>query len=424
MSLSIRGLIVLVFVTCTNDSEHRAEVLAVSEGVVAQMAENTNNGSVSRGLLPLFSPNALEGNFGAPEILPTMNGAESVAIADMDQDGMLDLIVGERAALHVLYNIDGRRFERSMIALPSLPFGLAIGDLNADGWQDVVVAHDYTNTVSVLYGSKSGLQKPVQWPTGRGPLSVVLGDVDGDKRLDIVVGNGSDNVVTLLRANARGGFVASALDGFKQPSSPLLVDLDDDGDLDLLAQWFPGLVARMNLGHGAFAPAETWPVMGTYGDVIAADLDGDRPVDVIATPFASGDATVVFQSGTGRRARDLPIGAGSNAIVAADLNGDGFTDLAMSDQSGFVHVLLNDGHAHFTKTLKLATNDQPAGLAAGDVDGDGFVDLFTVDLNRLQVFWGRGQKGVGVAGCVPQGGVCEKGMRCCSSSSCSSGLCL
>jgi hypothetical protein len=91
------------------------------------------------------------------------------------------------------------------------PRAVAIGKLNADNWQDVVVVNhgdlfNFAGNVSVFInqnGSLSDLFGITRYDfsvgTGdRGPIQIVLADMDGDTHLDIVVTNNRAASITVL----------------------------------------------------------------------------------------------------------------------------------------------------------------------------------------------------------------------------------
>ncbi len=84
------------------------------------------------------------------------------------------------------------------------PGSVAIGDLNADGRPDLVVANAADSSVSVLLGSGGGSFGPkTDYRTGNSPYSVAIGDLNADGRPDLAVANsGSSSVSVLLNIGA------------------------------------------------------------------------------------------------------------------------------------------------------------------------------------------------------------------------------
>ncbi len=136
----------------------------------------------------------------------------SLALADIDRDGHLDLVVSNfsgRAgdtshdAVNVLLG-DGRGGFRPMKGPPFAtgvnPIRVAVGDVNGDGWPDVATANMRGGDVTVLLGDGHGsLLSGVSRPVGKEPSGVAVGDVDGDGRAEIFVANHGSGDVTMLR---------------------------------------------------------------------------------------------------------------------------------------------------------------------------------------------------------------------------------
>ncbi|MFO0600559.1 MAG: VCBS repeat-containing protein [Myxococcaceae bacterium] len=360
----------------------------------------------------------------SPVLLPTADGASELALIDLNRDGRLDVVVAGRSSLQVLLNSGERGFELTSVPARGEPFGLAAGDLDADGWPDLAVAYDFESHVGVFRGDARGPRFQGKWPTGTGPVSVRLRDVDGDGRLDLLVGNGSDNVVTVAGALANGSFDAHPVDGFSQPSSVALADFDGDGSEDLAAQVYGGLAFRRGDGHGAFAAPERVTIRAGLGAMTPIDLDHEGPLDLAVTSWGEGPMVLVLHDSTGRRWRELKVGVEPSDVEAADVDGDGNTDLVIADHRGErVHVLFNDGHAGFERRLELPTGDQAHRVAVGDLDGDGALDVVSVDLNRAQVFYGVRAGTRAATTCAPRGSACEPGLTCCAGSPCTGGSC-
>jgi hypothetical protein len=142
------------------------------------------------------------GTFPAPVSYPLNANAASIATADFNGDGKLDLAVVDNIGLVsiLLGNGNGTFQPRTDYPVDSFPWGsLAIGDFNEDGHLDISVGNFGSNTVSVLLGNGDGTFQPeIQGSTGSSPHGVVAGDFNGDGRLDLAVANLHGNTVSIL----------------------------------------------------------------------------------------------------------------------------------------------------------------------------------------------------------------------------------
>src|SRR5439155_26327119 len=140
-------------------------------------------------------------SFTPHQTFATRSNPSSVSVGDVKGDGKLDVAVANMTAncVSVLLNETANGSALPDFALQntfdagSLPFSMALADLNGDGKLDFAVANGSSNNVSVLLNQTSpGNSTPSFDPqqtfaTGSSPRTVVVGDVNGDGKPDLAV---------------------------------------------------------------------------------------------------------------------------------------------------------------------------------------------------------------------------------------------
>ncbi|CAF4404215.1 unnamed protein product, partial [Adineta steineri] len=156
------------------------------------------------------------GNFASPKTLST--GYDSVpyslAISELNNDDTLDIIVVNHGANNVgIFLGQGNgAFEIQVIistGYKSQPYSVAVDDLNNDIYMDIVVACSDLNTIEVLLGFGDGsFTIPYKYSTDNNsfPLSLVLGDFDNDNHVDIAVANYQNESVGVFFGYGNGFF--------------------------------------------------------------------------------------------------------------------------------------------------------------------------------------------------------------------------
>ncbi len=174
----------------------------------------------------------------ASEIASPGQGEKTCATADVNNDGLPDLLVGAYFTDEVLtYLGDGRgNLELgARVRAGGKPWMIVSGDMNGDGKVDVMSANREGNNVAVLIGDGAGgFADPVEYETGDAPLAVDVGDIDGDGDLDVVTSDFEGNSFT-VHENAGDGTLANprTYPASTNGSCVVIHDRDLDGDLDL-----------------------------------------------------------------------------------------------------------------------------------------------------------------------------------------------
>lgn len=170
--------------------------------------------------------------------LGTGNNPFAVAIADVDRDGRLDLLVadyGSGTVSVVLGRADGGYSARAYASVGGAPSALAVADLNGDGLADLAVTNAVSNTVSVLLGNGDGTFGVAKASaTGMNPCAVAIADLDADARPDLLVVNLASNTVSVLLGRPGGAFPDRLDVGVgTSPHAFAVGDLNGDGKPDL-----------------------------------------------------------------------------------------------------------------------------------------------------------------------------------------------
>ena len=351
--------------------------------------------------------------FAAPWDLLVGEGPDSIAVCDFNRDGRDDVAVANQLGdtLTVAVSRPGGGLETLEIEFPARtrPSKVVIADFNGDARPDLVYLRDSVRQLDMRPGDGlGGFGLPVTSSSGVSVSDLASADFDGDGDVDLVARAGGG--LRFLFNDGQGFFELT--DQFLSASfflRPALGDADGDGDIDIAVPIFTldGAWLRVyaNDGTGEFGRFDEYPVSATPEAVAFGDVDGDGDQDLIWTLQSSGLlCTRLNEGGVFVNEQCSPGGLSLRAIVATDLDGDGDADVAAADFfNDRVLLLESRGNGRFSTGMPIDVGSEPTILATGDLNGDGSPDVLCVNLRDRDVTMlvSDGTAGFALPGFVP-----------------------
>ncbi len=352
----------------------------------------------------------------------------NVELVDMDNDTDIDILYSSSRTWNgnngqIAYfknNGDGTYAAPVRIDLVVYTAGatdVGTGDLNEDGWPDIVGASfsgRTTDGYQVVYSNGSGgFQQAFKNPAGQATRGILIGDVNSDQVPDIITvdnyglgvtvhlnqGNGEFQLPTLFSTT----YFASAMDA---------ADIDLDGDLDVVtsangytAVGTPVAVIHNN-GDGTFGPYNIDNSVRSGGvQAKFRDLNGDNYPDLLfATSRTSPpyDFHTAINNGDGTFAstQTWPVGScGWADIDAFDVDNDNDLDVIITEWLGCpgvpesakrIYVNFNNGNGTFQPPVYYVVNPFPSHIAGADLNKDNKIDLVTGQGSSVDIHLGNG----------------------------------
>ena len=380
-----------------DDSEHDVLAVDLNNDGHPDLVLTHDTGEVAIRL------NQGDGTFGAPAEVHKGSGPAVVTAADVDGDGLVDLVAVHAYAdtIVLLRNLGNATFVTHVVLQePELPARVTIGDFDADGNLDLATANAGRppaagvipeGGVTVFLNQGDAVFAPaVHYEAGRQPRFITSADLDGDFDLDLVVVNWSSDDISILLNNGDGTFVRDAnLMVGPLPRFAACADLDADGDLDLLVFRHGSVSVLFNDGHARFASSTVEVGRSLADEPIVGDFDADGDLDLLVPSYGpfrycrtgcSHPQPVFLYAllnggdGTFSPPVRLPIAAlGRLSVAAGDLNGDGALDVVAAGGTD-VRILWNATASPISRDRN-GNSILDECERMGDFDADGDLDL-------------------------------------------------
>lgn len=370
--------------------------------------------------------------FSGPEIFPIDPAISLLRVADIDRDGLNDLVIvnNARSKINILFNQTGKtnlvarpatkrelndlppdaRFRLESIASEKRIAALVLTDLNGDGRPDIAYYGDPKELVVLYNEGTNNWSAPKRWPIEDGQLTsnaLTFGDLNGDGRPDLVLL--AENHVYFIAQKADRTFaepekipVSSAV------KSAQVLDIDGDRRDDLLlVNWESPTPFRFRLQNaaGELSPEVyfTLPPIRSYW---ADNLEQNKQTFVMTIAQNSGRAQIsefkrksaeplagAFRQGQFQLLPLLKTDKARRGLLWADVNGDGRSDLLVAEpESGQIAFHLQKPDGTLAEAKRFSTLAGVSDLAVADWDGDGRPEVFLFSAPTAQ----GGEQQIGV----------------------------
>jgi len=305
-------------------------------------------------------------------------------VVDLDRDGHLDIAVADLTGdVHVRYGRGDGTFDvAEPLAMLVQPRGIAAAATTPEPTAslNLAIADQLFNALALYQAEGPRLYAtPKSSTAGSQPRALASGDLDGDGDDDLVIANqGSDDVTVALLAMGEPPQLSVHTVGV-EPYDVELADLDADGDLDIATvNRVSGTISVLEGdGLGDFGPHVVHEARPDVRNLALADLNDDAVLDIVATSYKDANLTILLGTGGPLEftAVYLPTGAALYGAAIGDLDFDGKPDLAAVDLDISELVILRGLDQPIPSVDRLPSEGGPIALALGDINEDGHLDV-------------------------------------------------
>ncbi|MDD2890637.1 MAG: FG-GAP-like repeat-containing protein [bacterium] len=346
-------------------------------------------------------------NFASYTAHSVGSSPEVVAIGDINNDGLNDVVLGTSFYFDSLNDYKVFVFIQDSAGNLKSPVkydggditSMDIGDLNADGLQDIVIGYD--DSVGIFFQNSSGICPMVSYYSGTKVNGVKIGDLNNDTLLDIAVCHWNEDSIRIFIQRPSGIFDSSvayhtANAGYDEID---IGDVTGDGLEDVV--FMRG--SSTNDNFEVFAQDST----GSLKSPVSYDLGGDENTHGIAVKDINNDGKkdVVASYGGNSPTSNIAVWLQDSAgvlknpaisyachdcpepVEIADLDNDSLNDVIVANGgwntlSIYLQNDSNNLRSYINVVIPYASHYKPEGLAIGDINDDNKPDIAIADYNN------------------------------------------
>ncbi len=280
------------------------------------------------------------------------------------------------------------------------PEAVAIGDVNGDGRNDVVMTtgfyfdpdNDYKLFVfpqNVAGYLGTATKYSTASSSGNFYQSVAVGNLNSnvDSRMDVVVG--SSDGIGIFYQNGSGGLDSMITVSTASCSLVRVMDVNDDNRVDIvgLSGFGTDVTVITQTDTGSLDTPVAYSVdLGGYNDLELGDVNNDGLTDIIAMSgqdYAYDNIGILYQnmSGTFDSAVYYDLGGDetTNAVGIGDLNNDGRNDVAVT-LTGDLRIFYQNVSGTLDSAVSVTTYGYAGPVDVADINDDGLEDIVSIQV--------------------------------------------
>lgn len=317
------------------------------------------------------------------------NESRTIFCSDIDGDGYTDILTSDG---DIFFNHGNGEFQVKK-RFDGAEYGIACDDLDKDGDNDIVLARNNQNRVTLLFNDGNGYfgsELNYQLESAAHPQWIELGDINGDDYIDFIVGSHYYNYIFTFINQKNSSFKQESKIKLSQNTESFsLADIDSDDDLDIvLSSWslwnnytIPHTIHILeNNGFGFFTNKTNFTAGLRSTSVVTADMNNDGKMDIITVNADSNSLSVFFNQDNGTLFQNKDYNINSPYVVrCADIDGKNGIDILVTTTDPYtITVLKNNGKGEFGNRKRYPIYGSvfsPYGLVISDLNNDDFPDI-------------------------------------------------
>jgi len=419
-----------VFLQSTNGTLNPPVTYGIANGSCAEVDIGDVNGDGLNDIIVMGAQSIgvlfqkPDGTFSAP-VYYDLGGNQliyGVAVGDVNGDGLQDIVVtygGNRPSSKIGVFLQNKAATLDpAISYDSydIPRPVVIADMNNDGKQDVIMAHDGWDALGVYLQGPTGSLLPEElYPVpfrNNNPQSLAVGDINGDGFNDVVLADPTNGLLVLYSKNGPaipridvlplsvnfgstflGNSSSTNIYIYNRGTGSLIINVINITGPNATEFSQQGDCSNVAPGGNCMITATVTPASEGIkkATLMISSNDPDTPV-VQVTFFAYGGQPLFYPY------VNFPVGSWPEAVAIGDVNGDGRNDVAMTtsynnDPENDYHlfVFLQDSSGILQAPIKYPINasytNRPTSIAIGDVNHDGRADVVVSNCgSNIEVF--------------------------------------